>query len=133
MHCNLLPLPISVGHGSRTRTHGESCGNPYPCLWVWARAGKGTGRGKITHGLPVSFTTAISSGLSTRLPTPASDVAAMASIIHPTTAGVDSFAAGILSQLGISAHMGDHNDCGLHVAYEKYKAYLEACRVYERK
>ena len=71
--------------------------------------------------------TAISSGLSTCLPTPSSDVAAVASIIHPTTAGVDSFAAGILSQLGISAHMADRNDCGLHVAYEKYKAYVEAC------
>ena len=77
--------------------------------------------------------TAISSGLSTRLPTPASDVAAMASIIHPTTAGVDSFAAGILSKLGISAHMADRNDRGFPVAYEIYKAYLEACHVYERK
>ena len=71
--------------------------------------------------------TVISSALSTRLPTPASD------LTHPTPAGVDTFAAGILSQLGISAHMADRNDRGLHVAYEKYKAYLDACRTYERK
>jgi hypothetical protein len=29
--------------------------------------------------------------------------------------------------------MADRDDRGLHVAYEKYKAYLEACRVYEGK
>ena len=29
--------------------------------------------------------------------------------------------------------MADCNDRGLHVAYEKYKAYLNACRVYEGK
>ena len=29
--------------------------------------------------------------------------------------------------------MADRNDHGLLVAYEKYKAYLEACRVYEGK
>ena len=75
--------------------------------------------------------TAVSSELSTRLPTPASDVIASAS--HPTTGGVDSFAAGVLTQLGIPAHMANHNDHGLHVVYEKYKAYLEACHEYERK
>ena len=56
----------------------------------------------------------------------------MASATQPI-AGVDSFAAEILSQLGIPSHMADRNDRGLHVAYEKYKAYLEACHVYERK
>ena len=54
-------------------------------------------------------------------------------VTHPTPSGEDSFAAGILSQLGISAHMADHDDWGLYIAYEKYKAYLEACHVYERK
>lgn len=80
--------------------------------------------------------TGITSGFSTRLPTPAGDVPAgdvPASDTRSSLAGGDSFAAGILSQLGISAHMADRNDRGLHVAYEKYKAYLEACREYERK
>ena len=84
------------------------------------------------HRQPSVPVTAISSGLSTRPPTPGgSDITA--SIAHPTPAGVESFAAGILSQLGLLSHMADHNDRGLHVAYEKYKTYLEACRVYERK
>jgi hypothetical protein len=74
---------------------------------------------------------ALSSGFSTRLHTPVSDMPA--SVTNPTLAGVDSFAAGILSQLGIAAHMADRNDRGLHVAYEKYKAYLGGCHVYERK
>ena len=55
------------------------------------------------------------------------------SVTRPTPSGEDSFAAGILSQLGISVHMADHNDRGLHVAYEKYKAYLNACGIYEVK
>jgi hypothetical protein len=75
--------------------------------------------------------TGITSEFSTRAPTPAGDVSAL--VTRPSPAGVDSFAAGILSQLGISAHMADRNDRGLHVAYEKYKAYLDACREYERK
>ena len=29
--------------------------------------------------------------------------------------------------------MADRGERGLHVAYEKYKAYLDACREYERK
>lgn len=82
--------------------------------------------------VPVTaISSALSSGFSTRQPTPGSDITA--SITHPTPAGGESFAAGILSQLGLPAHMADRNDRGLHVAYEKYKAYLEACRVYERK
>jgi len=85
----------------------------------------------VRHREPSIPVTAISSGFSTRPATPGSDIAA--SITHPTPAGVDSFAAGILSQLGIPAHMADRNDRGLHVAYEKYKAYLDACREYERK
>jgi uncharacterized protein YdcH (DUF465 family) len=75
--------------------------------------------------------TGITSGFSTRPPTPAGDVPTLDT--RSSLAGGDSFAAGILSQLGISAHMADRNDRGLHVAYEKYKAYLEACREYERK
>ena len=79
--------------------------------------------------------TAISStsGFSTRLSTPAVGTDVPVSVTHPTPSGEDSFAAGVLSQLGIPAHMGDRDDRGLHVCYEKYKAYLEACRVYERK
>ena len=75
--------------------------------------------------------TGLTSEFSTRPPTPASEVPALGA--HPPPAGADSFAAGILSQLGIPAHMADRNDRGLHVAYEKYKAYLDACREYERK
>ena len=75
--------------------------------------------------------TAISStsGFSTRMSTPGSDIP----VTHPTPSGEDSFAAGVLTQLGISAHMADRDDRGLRVAYEKYKAYLEACRAYEKK
>jgi len=77
--------------------------------------------------------TAISStsGFSTRMSTPGFDTSVP--VTHPTPSGEDSFAAGVLSQLGIPAHMADRDDRGLHVSYEKYKAYLEACRVYERK
>lgn len=79
--------------------------------------------------------TAISStsGVSTRLSTPAIGADIPVHVIHPTPSGEESFAAGVLSQLGIPAHMADRDDRGLHVSYEKYKAYLEACRVYERK
>ena len=79
--------------------------------------------------------TAISttSGFSTRFSTPAHGSDIPVPITHPTASGDDSFAEGIFSQLGIPMHMADRNDRGLHVAYEKYKAYLEACRVYERK
>ena len=71
--------------------------------------------------------------VSTRVSTPALGSDIPVPINRPTTSGDDSFAAGILSQLDIPTHMADRNDRGLHVAYEKYKAYLEACRVYERK
>jgi uncharacterized protein YdcH (DUF465 family) len=78
--------------------------------------------------------TAISStsGFSTRLSTPALGSDIPVPITHPTSSGADSFAAGILSKLGIPTHMADRNERGLHVAYEKYKAYLDACRAYER-
>ena len=79
--------------------------------------------------------TAISStsGFSTRLSTPALGSDIPVPVTHPASSGEDSFAAGILSQLGIPMHMADRNDRGLHVAYEKYKAYLEACHIYEEK
>ena len=76
--------------------------------------------------------TASTSGFSTRLPTPAHGSDVPVPITHPTSSGVDSFAAGILLKLGIPTHMADRNERGLHVAYEKYKAYLGACRTYER-
>ena len=85
------------------------------------------------HREPSIPITAKSSGVSTRTSTPATGFDVSVPITRSTPSGDDSFAAGILSQLGIPSHMADHNDRGLHVAYEKYKAYLEACRVYERK
>ena len=56
--------------------------------------------------------TAISStsGFSTRLSTPAVGTDVPVSVAHPTSSGEDSFAAGILSQVGISAHMADCDD-----------------------
>jgi hypothetical protein len=85
------------------------------------------------HREPSVPTTIISSrsGFSTRLSTPAtgSDIP----VVHSAPSGTDSFAAGILSQLGIPIHMADRNDRGLLVAYEKYKAYLNACRAYQAK
>lgn len=85
------------------------------------------------HREPSIPITAKSSGVSTRTSTPATGFDVSVPITRSTPSGDDSFAAGILSQLGIPSHMADRNDRGLHVAYEKYKAYLEACRVYERK
>ena len=76
--------------------------------------------------------TAVSScsGVSTRLSTPAvgSNI-----LTCPLPSGSDSFESGILSQLGIPTHLADRSDHGLRIAYEKYKAYLEACRVYQEK
>ena len=79
--------------------------------------------------------TAISStsGFSTHMSTPVLGSDIPIPVTHPTPSGEDSFAAGILSQLGIPAHMADRDDRGLHVAYEKYKAYPEACRAYKKK
>ena len=41
--------------------------------------------------------------------------------------GSDTFKENILTQLGISIHLADCTDCGLHVVYEKYKAHLGTC------
>src|ERR1700678_56119 len=81
----------------------------------------------------ISSTSAFSTRPSTHPSTPAVGFDIPVPVTHPTPSGDDSFAAGILSQLDIPIHMADRNDRGLHVAYEKYKAYLEACRAYERK
>ena len=63
------------------------------------------------------------SGTTTRFTTPA-----------PTTSSSIPENAGlILTQLGISAHVADCSDHGLHIAYQKYRAHLEACHTYERK
>ena len=75
------------------------------------------------HRRELSIPATAISGNSTRTSIPAT---------VPTPSGEDSFAAGILTRLGIPIHMADRNDRGLHVAYEKYKAYLEACCAYER-
>ena len=77
------------------------------------------------HHDPSVPATGLTSEFSTCPPTPASEVPALGA--HHPPAGADSFAARILSQLGIPAHMADRSDHGLHVAYEKYKAYLDAC------
>ena len=38
----------------------------------------------------------------------------------------------ILGLLCLLTHFADRTDCGLHVAYQKYKAHLEACHTYEK-
>ena len=38
----------------------------------------------------------------------------------------------ILNLLHIPAHFSDRADHGLHIAYQKYKAHLEACQTYEK-
>ena len=48
------------------------------------------------------------------------------------TPGFDSGKEEILSQLGIPSHLADCTDCGLVVAYQKYKAQLQASQTYER-
>ena len=37
-----------------------------------------------------------------------------------------------LTLLGIPTYLSDHTDHGLHVAYQKYKAHLEASRMYDQ-
>jgi hypothetical protein len=76
------------------------------------------------------------SGLTTCLSTPATPATASetpASRVETFASALDSFKSEALSQLGIPTHLADRTDRGLHVAYEKYKAHLEACNVYERK
>ena len=73
------------------------------------------------------------SGLTTRLSTPATASETPASHPETSASGLESFKLEVLSQLGIPTHLADRTDRGLHVAYEKYKAHLEACHVYERK
>ena len=48
------------------------------------------------------------------------------------TPGFDSGKEEILSQLGIPSHLADRTDRGLVVAYQKYKAQLQASQTYER-
>ena len=50
---------------------------------------------------------------------------------QPTT-GFESSKEEILSQLGIPVHLADRTDCGLVIAYQKYKAQLQASQAYER-
>jgi len=83
------------------------------------------------------------SGLTTQVSTPATRVSTPATRVStPATqsdtpnisaAGSDPFKEQILSQLGIAFHLTDRSDRGLLVAYQKYKAYLQACRTYETK
>ena len=43
---------------------------------------------------------------------------------------LNSFKKQILIQLGVSPDLSDRTDGGIHQAYEKYKAYLQACKAY---
>ena len=51
---------------------------------------------------------------------------------QPTTTGVDFDREAIFSQLGIPSHLGDCTDHGVIIAYQKYKAQLQASQTYER-
>jgi len=80
------------------------------------------------------------SGLTTHVSTPATHVSTPATYSNTlapsdsiTTSSLDPFKEQILSQLGIVFHLADHCDHSLHIAYQKYKAYLEACHTYEMK
>ena len=64
----------------------------------------------------------LSSGSPSRMSTPTTE-SGMASS--------DSKEA-ILGLLHVPPHFADHTDRGLHVAYQKYKAHLEACHTYEK-
>lgn len=83
--------------------------------------------------IPMTSTSGPYSGLTTCVSTPAthSDTPAPSDLI--TTAGLDPLKEQILSQLGIAFHLADRSDHSLHIAYQKYKAYLEACHTYEMK
>jgi hypothetical protein len=48
----------------------------------------------------------------------------------PGDPGLNSFKMDILIQLGVAPDLSDRCDGGLHQAYEKYKAYLQACKTY---
>lgn len=48
----------------------------------------------------------------------------------PRDSGLNSFKKHILIQLGVAPDMTDRSDGGLRQAYEKYKAYLQACKTY---
>jgi len=90
--------------------------------------------------IPMTSTYVPHSGLTTRVSTPATRVSTPATHSNTpapsdsiTTASLDPFKEQILSQLGIAFHLADHSDHSLHIAYQKYKAYLEACHTYEMK
>ena len=52
----------------------------------------------------------------------------------PAEPGPNAFKQQILIQLGIPPELADRsNDGGLRLAYQKYKAYLQACKTYEEK
>ena len=48
----------------------------------------------------------------------------------PGEPGLNSFKKQILIQLGVSPDLSDRPDGSLRQAYEKYKAYLQACKTY---
>jgi len=51
----------------------------------------------------------------------------------PAEPSLNSFKKEILIQLGISSDLSDRTEGGLCHAYEKYKAYLQACKTYGEK
>lgn len=65
----------------------------------------------------------LSSGSLSRMSTPGTTESAISSGDSRET---------ILGLLHIPTHLADRTDRGLHVAYEKYKAHLEACQTYEK-
>jgi len=97
--------------------------------------------------IPMTSTSVPHSGLTTHVSTPATHVSTPVTCVSTpatysdtsapsdsiNTASLDPFKEQILSQLGIAFHLADHSNHSLHIAYQKYKAYLEACHTYEMK
>src|SRR5882757_4431682 len=97
--------------------------------------------------IPMTFTSVPHSGLTTHVSPPATHVSTPVTCVSTpatysdtsapsdsiNTASLDPFKEQILSQLGIAFHLADHSNHSLHIAYQKYKAYLEACHTYEMK
>ena len=97
--------------------------------------------------IPMTSTSVPHSGLTTHVSTPATCVSTPVTCVSTpathsdtpapsdsiTTASLNLFKEQILSQLGIAFHLANCSDHSLHIAYQKYKAYLEACHTYEMK
>lgn len=101
---------------SSTKTNDEICDSsqlttPFSALPNYPRGYSHSG----------SRSTSVHSGTATRAEVPAEP-------------GLNAFKKEILIQLGISPELSVRsNDGGLRPAYQKYKAYLQACKTYEEK